>query len=214
MSELATDLVHGTEAVRWGGWSWREPRRGHFYRTCSYCGCIHPEDLAAQPTGGTRCLTCGAEGWEGCWSSQLTTGRDHSYDPGGWHASWADRKYGWPHKFYVDLVNPNPDALFCIESGPIRDGKTPPNNDRMIYVAVTDLTDEQRAICEADGMLWSGSREDGYVGFGKRSVLHAKFYTRHLADTAISAETKATIERVSGLHFEFDGTHVAWSKAS
>jgi hypothetical protein len=42
------DPVHGEEAARWGGWSWRVPSRGEHYRTCSYCGSISPEDLAAE----------------------------------------------------------------------------------------------------------------------------------------------------------------------
>jgi len=45
----AHDLVHRGEAERWGGWSWRAPSRGEHYHTCSYCGSIHPEDLAAEP---------------------------------------------------------------------------------------------------------------------------------------------------------------------
>jgi len=28
-----------------GGWSWREPRRGSIYRTCSYCGSVNPSDI-------------------------------------------------------------------------------------------------------------------------------------------------------------------------
>ncbi|MGW4757740.1 hypothetical protein [Streptomyces chartreusis] len=48
MSASPDDLVHGSDADRWGGWSWRDPSRGEHYRTCSYCGSIHPEDLAAE----------------------------------------------------------------------------------------------------------------------------------------------------------------------
>ena len=49
MSNETPDVVHGQEAERWGGWSWREPSRGEHFRRCSYCGSIHPEDLAAEP---------------------------------------------------------------------------------------------------------------------------------------------------------------------
>lgn len=48
MAKEIPDPVHGIEAERWGGWTWREPSHGEHYRTCSYCGSIHPEDLAAE----------------------------------------------------------------------------------------------------------------------------------------------------------------------
>lgn len=76
---MSNDPVHGGEADRWGGWSWREPDRGEHFRRCSYCGAIHPEDLVAEPE---------------------------------WTPRWADPKYGWPHKFYVDVANREPEALF------------------------------------------------------------------------------------------------------
>ena len=42
------DHVHDEEAVRWGGWHWQP--KGYYpetgpYRTCSYCGSIHPDDI-------------------------------------------------------------------------------------------------------------------------------------------------------------------------
>jgi hypothetical protein len=58
--------------------AWREPRVDLEYgqvptfRTCSYCGSIHPADLAAALESGAAKL-------------------------GG-----SDWKYGWPHKFYVE----------------------------------------------------------------------------------------------------------------
>lgn len=48
MSNETPDPVHGRNAERWGGWTWREPSRGEHFRTCSHCGSIHPEDLAAE----------------------------------------------------------------------------------------------------------------------------------------------------------------------
>lgn len=48
MTATPEDLVHGRDAERWGGWTWRAPSHGQHYRTCSYCGSIHPEDLAAE----------------------------------------------------------------------------------------------------------------------------------------------------------------------
>lgn len=65
--------------------AWRAPRndleygRSEPYRTCSYCGSMHPEDLV-------RLLET-----------------DPRVKLGG-----SDWKYGWPHKFYVDVPNLTP----------------------------------------------------------------------------------------------------------
>ena len=51
----AADPVHGSgwnSAARWGGWDWRPPRDGEWFRTCSFCGCIHPDDLVPELNGG------------------------------------------------------------------------------------------------------------------------------------------------------------------
>jgi hypothetical protein len=61
---------------------WREPDSsrepyGYPFRTCSFCGSIHPEDLMAY-------LESGVAGLDG-----------------------SDWKYGWPHKYYVEgIPNP------------------------------------------------------------------------------------------------------------
>jgi hypothetical protein len=169
------DLVHGGEAERWGGWSWREPFRGEHFRRCSYCGSIHPADLAAEPV---------------------------------WRASWADRKYGWPHKFYVDIPNRQPDALFCVGS---TNGDNPGTtyDGRSDWIPVADLTDEQRAIVERDGM--GGSDRTTFYLFGTRPHHFGKFYTIHLADPALDEHDRAVIEGRSGLHFEFVDGAVRWS---
>lgn len=68
---------------------WRSPKLDceygdELYRTCSYCGSIHPEDLlAALAISGSR-------------------------------LSGSDWKYGWPHKFYLDVPNPNKDTVVKI----------------------------------------------------------------------------------------------------
>lgn len=82
--ETPADLVHGGEADRWGGWTWREPHRGEHFRRCSYCGSMHPDDFAEEIARGPL------------------------------QVDWADRKYGWPHKVYVHVPNREPDALFCV----------------------------------------------------------------------------------------------------
>ena len=129
----------------------------------------------------------------------------------GWVPDWADWKYGWPHKAYINhLASPNPDLEFCIQA---RSAPAPIDTDTTRFKLVADLTDEERAICEADGMGFSGSKLDGYVGFGARKTLFAKLYSVHLADDAISKETKESIGKRIGLKFEFTSEgRIKWSK--
>lgn len=151
-------------------WSWREPSHGEHFRTCSFCGSIHPADLAAETA---------------------------------WQAGWADQKYGWPHKFYVDIVNRNPDRLYCIGTQNGGDGPRGPG-----WVAVGDLTEEQRGIIDRDRM--GGDRLVAAL-FSTRPKHHAKFYTIHLSDPAVDRAVIDEIERRSGRHFTFgaDG-RVSW----
>lgn len=160
------DPVHGTEADRWGGWHWRDPSRGEHFRTCSYCGSINPEDLAAETD---------------------------------WSPSWADQKYGYPHKVYASIPNRDPDVLFCIGAG-----KALSNSPD--WVAEDELTDEQRRIVLRDGMRTDHA---GYL-FGTRPTHHAKLYTVHLADPAIPAEARDKVQRASGLMFTFEDGTIGW----
>lgn len=170
MTHKGSSVVHPEASqppFRLDGWTWCDPFRGEHFRRCSFCGSIHPDDLAAEPA---------------------------------WRAHWADRKYGWPHKFYVDVPNRAPEAEFVLGAS-----HTPGPG----YVARDDLTDDQLAVVRRDGF----DRGDGwlYVHFGTRAAHHAKFYTVHLADPDLSADSKKAIERVAGLAFEFTGSQVRWS---
>lgn len=158
----------------YGPWSWRDPSHGEHYRTCSFCGSIHPADLAAETA---------------------------------WRADWADQKYGWPHKFYVDIVNREPDALFALVSSWGATAK--PSRGEVPW---DELTDEQRAIWDRDHPTrQDDDRHPVSVGFHTRSHHHAKFYTIHLSDPAIDRSVIDEIERRSGRHFTFapDG-RVSW----
>lgn len=62
------------QAVRFGAGEWRPPTAGRSFRSCSYCGSIHPGDLMGLV--------------------DLHEVRLES----------ADQKYGWPHKFYITGV--------------------------------------------------------------------------------------------------------------
>jgi hypothetical protein len=236
--DTATDRVHG---IRWpnagvvGGWVWREPRYGDHFRTCSFCGSIHPEDLAAALAGTGICRTCGQAGWEACFGSQKPawmgcTERDdvlacltskeradveampdtHPYDPGGWWASWADRKYGWPHKFYVRGLNPADPGLPRYMGS--TSGDEPPAGSTG-WIRGTDLTAEQKQILTADGCLGDRNGWNGCYLLGVKPELHAKFYTTHLNDPRISQDVKDTIQRVSGLQFTWTGDgKVTWDR--
>lgn len=117
-----------------------------------------------------------------------------------WHADWADRKYGWPHKFYVDIPD-RKGELDCVDS--TNSAVRPSFGD---WKRVADLTPAERKAC-SEWVLASQT----WVQLAVRSSHHAKFYTEHLQDPAISAETKDAIHRISGLEFEWmlDG-RVGW----
>lgn len=159
---------------RIGGWAWSGPVRGEHFRRCSYCGSIHPDDLAAEER---------------------------------WSAQWADRKYGWPHKFYVDIPNRQPSALSAIS----RTNYAPTGRERDHgWIATADLTEEHWAILDRDGWTPPDGPDGHYWLFGTKPFHHAKFYTVHLRDNALSPATKRAIEQRCGLEFSFDGDRVAW----
>jgi hypothetical protein len=163
----------GQPPFRTGPWKWREPSHGEHFRTCSFCGSISPDDLAAEPE---------------------------------WRAEWADRKYGWPHKFYVDVPNRRPDDPFVIGAT----SRMSEDDQRRAYVPTELLSDEQRALAERDGWTPDSYQGGGFM-FGPRPMHHAKFYSVHLSDSAVTDAVRATIAERSGLEFTFtpDG-RVAW----
>lgn len=171
--EHEADRVHPEtqhELFRYGPWLWALPRNGEHFRRCSFCGSIHPDDLAAEA---------------------------------GWRADWADRKYGWPHKFYVEIANRSPGREYVIgmTAGSAKLGAKG-------WVEIPKLTAKQREAMARDGYdanLYTS------VLFGTRATHFAKFYTIHLNDPKISPEVREIIHQRSGLVLDFD-THqrVRW----
>lgn len=117
--------------------------------------------------------------------------------------SWADWKYGWPHKVYVDKA-PNR----YVGHGEIRSGVT--------FCGRPDQA-------EIDAGKWeryqSGfDSNTGQPAYSYRTPLPAptpasehawgKFYTLHLQEA--SAEDRAAIESAMRLQFHFDGDSVRW----
>ena len=139
-------------------WYWAKPRAGEHFRTCSYCGSIHPDDLVASEIGGP--------------------------------VDWADMKYGWPHKFYVHVVNQNPEQLFVVASC------TSPHLPYEGWVRAKDIP---RGVVKSG---WLDS--DEWYMVDTRRYHFAKFYSVHLRDPRVAPETVRAIEQLSGLHFEFD----------
>lgn len=86
------------------------------------------------------------------------------------HTDW---KYGWPHKFYVKIVNPNPDHLFEIETR-YRD----PNDDSFKKI-----------------------EENKWAKFGKLGFLYGKFYNEHLLDEGTPTELFTALEKHTGIKF-------------
>lgn len=118
-------------------------------------------------------------------------------------------KYGWPHKFYVNIPNRDPDALFVVGS---TSAVEPPNGEA--WVAWEDLTAEQAAVAKRDGY----DRDDGFrrsfLLFGTRDAHFGKFYTIHLSDADLPADVKQQLEQHSGVAFEFNGDRdrVSWRR--
>lgn len=99
--------------------SWRAPDSNYPYRTCSYCGSIHPEDLYSRIAGEAVKLPFdfdanqvkahqafeeaggGKEHFE-VYHQTLNQGYRHDREQPGIRFNLADMKYGWPHKFYID----------------------------------------------------------------------------------------------------------------
>jgi hypothetical protein len=109
--------------------------------------------------------------------------------------SWADRKYGWPHKVYVDNC-PNPhEGMLEIRSSSSHQSEGYPDK-------------------RWDGYYSQHTGEKTYRYYAKpapaRATAHAKFYTAHLLDA--TSEEREVIERAMGLSFTFyDDGRVSWA---
>lgn len=104
----------------------------------------------------------------------------------GARGSWADMKYGWPHKAYFNDV-PNPHAGM--------------------------LESRASANHECEGWIKIGDRSWREPGRPAAATIMWKFYSVHLVDA--TPEDRAVIETHLGIHFEFteDG-QVSWERAN
>ncbi len=92
----------------------------------------------------------------------------------GTQFSGADWKYGWPHKFYIEPINPDADKTVEVGSEDAEEGE--PN----AYWR-----------CFAHGRIdCACPKEERVTGYwskpimGKRARLHFKFYNNHLKDAS------------------------------
>lgn len=173
------DPVHGSEAGRWGGWQWKEPA------------------LERRGEHFRRCSYCGSIHPE-----------DLLAEP-SWKPHWADMKYGWPHKFYVDIVNRDPDRLFVISSqfGPDDGGQRPG------MLRTDSLPPELEAEMVREGYEPGSQYRGTHVAFGHRTNHYGKFYSVHLADPSLSEGTLNAFAAISGLRFTFADGGVSWSRS-
>jgi hypothetical protein len=185
-----------------------DPVHGHGWNSAARWGGWHWED----PRGAEhfrRCSFCGS-----------ISPDDLAAEP-SWRASWADQKYGWPHKFYVEgVTNRHPEMLRIITAC----------SQRQWDEALQALAEGRPAFGVGSGYTWypvsaipegvdtSGWGLDGghysHVGLGSDETHFVKFYSIHLADPAISRDAKDIIQRVSGVAFEFTPEgRVSWRAA-
>jgi hypothetical protein len=166
-------------SVHGGEHFWRCPSHGEHFSRCAWCGSIHPDDLI-----------------EARRSKKLPNG-----------TRWADQKYGWPHKFYVDIADVKGELHWL---GGWSGGLEPPTDEEVRargYTPIAALTEAERTACEKS--VLDLSRYHG-VQVGRRAWHHAKFYTAHLNDDRIEDGTKIEIARLCGLRFEFEDGRVRW----
>jgi hypothetical protein len=103
----------------------------------------------------------------------------------GANGSWADWKYGWPHKAYFDGI-PNPHVgLLEVKSS-------------------ANFKPEGRDDWIQDGEHWHEPPTPA------PALTHGKFYSVHLKDA--TPEEKEIIEKHLGIHVEFEGELVRWKR--
>lgn len=146
-----------------------------------------PDVMAGKSTGSLRsCQFCGSM---------------HPADlaaaiKAGATVEWADWKYGWPHKLYVNGV-PNPHA--GLDEARMTSNRDFDGATRIALPRYSELT---------------GKRVEDYVNFVKvekaAATTWGKFYTVHLQDAA--PEDREVIERAMGLRFTFESHLVKWEK--
>lgn len=114
--------------------------------------------------------------------------------------SGSDWKYGWPHKFYIEPVNPDADKLVEIGS------RTAPE---VTARAGSGDNDKWRCFAHSSDSCQC-PREPGITGYwyeaimGKHKSLYLKFYNKHLLDATPEQlkEFSDLSTKIFGISFE------------
>lgn len=132
----------------------------------------------------------------------------------GARVSWADWKYGWPHKAYVEGV-PNPHAGMRCSTTSTGYGSKKGEQDARTKEHIAAVGGEWVQLRSS----MDREKKDEFASYpwhkveAERATTHGKFYTVHLQDA--SPEDRALIEAHLGLSFAFEeGGRVSWRPAA
>ncbi len=145
------NLVH---PQGFGGWPSGEAELWHDregYQVCHYCGGLESHEML----------------------SVLNLGLARN-------CSGSDWKYGWPHKFYLDIDSGVPSRSFYYVT--CHDGQEPPPNP-VLYKPVGYDPAKDRLMYDVDEKTytgWQGSKGSGRVQC--TGLITVKYYTEHLLD--------------------------------
>lgn len=123
----------------------------------------------------------------------------------GAHVYWADFKYGWPHKVYVEGV-PNPYVGMPCSTTSTGYGSKPGVGKPTEPGDWVQLRNASSLAYKDEFASYAWHKRDV-----ERPTTHGKFYTIHLLDA--SPDERDVIERAMGLNFDFrDDGRVGWKK--
>jgi len=114
----------------------------------------------------------------------------------GAKGSWADRKYGWPHKAYFDKIpNPHAGLLEVRCGGTHKSDMTPVEHIETRYNEITGASYKHKTYTEHPRPA--------------PATTYGKFYSVHLQDA--TPEERDIIEKHLGLKFTFQDGKVSWA---
>ncbi len=168
----------GGPPFRTGGGKWRERK----------------DDGRGQPIPFPTCSWCGS----------MTPQQFIACIEAGCACEVADWKYGWPHKVYVMVPNPNPDELRYCGSTSVG-SKICYNKDGTTYY---EKTQEE----PPEGYTYWDS-QSGWSKKGTYRDSQLKFYTEHLEDLGPGELEKHhdLILKATGVHFKMGPNGLQWA---
>lgn len=147
------------------------------------CWRLRPDDKYGQPIPFHTCEWCGS----------VTPQQFIEFLAAGCKCDVADWKYGYPHKIYLNVPNPNPEELRG--AGSTSEGSEMRYNERGVVTHRVKTQENAPAGYET----WSD--QHGWMQLGKYPMLHLKFYTAHLDDLPDLKAHEDVIFRATGIYF-------------